>query len=184
MLPPEFGRWKTVYGYFNSWSRKGGWQTIMEALTRQERLRQGRRPTPSAGCVDAQRVKTATQGKTKGSDAGKQIHERKRHVLVDPLGLVMEVLVTDADADERDGLRGRLSAFFAGGGPTAQKAVGRQRLPRRTDSSMGRRVEAQLQNRPGGGKKTGGRLCRGAAPLGRRADLCLAVEFSAPFEKL
>ena len=53
MLPPEFGRWKTVYGYFNSWSRKGGWQTIMEALTRQERLRQGRRPTPSAGCVDA-----------------------------------------------------------------------------------------------------------------------------------
>ena len=115
MLPPEFGRWKTVYGYFNSWSRKGGWQMIMEALTRQERLRQGRQPTPSAGCVDAQSVKTATQGKTKGSDAGKQIHGRKRHVLVDPLGLVMQVLVTAADADDRDGLRGRLSAYFAGG---------------------------------------------------------------------
>ena len=56
-----------------------------------------------------------TQGKTKGSDAGKQIHERKRHVLVDTLGLVMQVLVTAADADDRDGLRGRLSAYFAGG---------------------------------------------------------------------
>ncbi len=95
-------------------AERGGWQTIMEALTRQEYLRQGRRPTPSAG-VDAQSVKTATQGKTKGSDAGKQIHERKRHVLVDTLGLVMQVLVTAADADDRDGLRGRLSAYFAGG---------------------------------------------------------------------
>ena len=96
-------------------AERGGWQTIMEALTWQEHLRQGRRPTPSAGCVDAQSVKTATQGKTKGSDAGKQIHERKRHVLVDTLGLVMQVLVTAADADDRDGLRGRLSAYFAGG---------------------------------------------------------------------
>ena len=56
-----------------------------------------------------------TQGKTKGYDAGKQVHGRKRHVLVDTIGLVMRILVTAADCDDRDGLRGLLSAYFAGG---------------------------------------------------------------------
>ena len=54
MMPPSFGRWKTVYGYFNSWSRAGVWHQLMETLTQQERLRQGRKAEPSAGCVDSQ----------------------------------------------------------------------------------------------------------------------------------
>ena len=66
LLPPEFGQWKTVYGYFNTWSREGGWQTMMDTLTRQERLRQGRQPTPSAGCVDAQSVQDGNPRQNKG----------------------------------------------------------------------------------------------------------------------
>ena len=62
MLPPTFGPWQTVYGYFNRWRRDGPWQRMLAALTRQQRTRQGRPSTPSAGGIDAQSVKTATQG--------------------------------------------------------------------------------------------------------------------------
>ena len=114
-LPPSFGCWKTVYGYFNTWRREGVWQALMDRLTRQERQRQGRQPTPSAGCVDAQSIKTATHGETKGYDAGKKGNGRKRHLLVDTLGLIIGVLVTAADGGDRAGLMDLLSAYFSTG---------------------------------------------------------------------
>ena len=64
MMPHTFGRWKTVYGYFNTWSRQGHWQLILEVVTRSDRVRQGRKPQPSAGSVDSQSIKTSTHGKT------------------------------------------------------------------------------------------------------------------------
>lgn len=115
MLPPAFGAWQTVYGYFNRWSRQGVWQQVMEALNRQERQRQGRKPTPSAGCVDSQSVKMATQRGAKGYDKGKNVNGRKRHVVVDTLGLILRVLVTPADEGDRAGLIGLLSAYFGAG---------------------------------------------------------------------
>jgi putative transposase len=115
MLPKEFGCWQTVYGYFNRWSHQGVWQRMMEALNQQERHRQGRKPTPSAGSVDSQSIKTATQGTAKGYDGGKKINGRKRHLLVDTLGLILRVMVTPADGGEREGLMGLLSAYFAEG---------------------------------------------------------------------
>lgn len=113
MLPKEFGRWETVYGYFNRWSQQGIWQQLMAALNRQERQRQGRKPTPSAGCIDSQSIKTATQGKSKGYDGHKKINGRKRHLLVDTLGLILRVVVTPADTGDREGLIGLLQAYFA-----------------------------------------------------------------------
>ena len=115
LLPLEFGPWQTIYGYFNRWSRTGIWAQVMEQLTRQERRRQGRKPTPSAGCVDSQSIKTATQGATKGYDGGKQVNGRKRHVLVDTLGLIIRVLVTAADQGDRAGLMGVLQSYFSTG---------------------------------------------------------------------
>jgi len=113
MLPKEFGPWQTVYGYFNRWSQQGVWQRMMVALNRQERQRQGRKPIPSAGSVDSQSIKAATQGTEKGYDGGKKINGRKRHLLVDTLGLIWEVGVSAADMGDREGLIGLLSAYVA-----------------------------------------------------------------------
>ena len=64
MLPHTFGCWQTVYGYFNKWQKQEVFERVQQALSRKERKRQGRKATASAGCVDSQSVKTATQGES------------------------------------------------------------------------------------------------------------------------
>ena len=115
LLPLEFGPWQTVYGYFKRWRQSGVWARVMDQLNRQERQRHGRHPTPSAGSIDSQSVKTATQSETKGYDGGKKINGRKRHALVDTLGLVLGVRVTAADVGDRAGLKQVLTAYFSTG---------------------------------------------------------------------
>src|SRR5262245_50639873 len=78
-----------------------GWARLLAALRRLERQRQGRQPEPSAGSVDSQSIKTATQGAAVGFDGNKKIKGRKRHLLVDTLGLILAVVVTSANADDR-----------------------------------------------------------------------------------
>ena len=115
MLPKEYGCWQTVYGYFNTWSKKGIWRQIHPALSRRERRRQGRKPTASAGSIDSPSIKTATQGESKGYDAGKKVNGRKRHLLVDTLGLIISAFVSPADGADPDGLKVLLKAYFAAG---------------------------------------------------------------------
>ena len=115
LLPSSFGSWKTVYGYFNRWRQQGHWNRILDTLTQQDRTDQGRRPTPSAGIVDAQSVKTATQGKTIGYDAGKKVKGRKRHLLVDTDGRILECVVTAASTSDANGLKALLRIYFAPG---------------------------------------------------------------------
>ncbi len=121
MMPLDFGRWKTVYGYFNTWSRDEIWPSMLATLTQQERQRQGRKPTPAAGSVDSQSIKPAPQGETKGYDGGKKINGRKRHILVDTLGLIIGVVVTAADTGDREGLMKLLTAYFAEGAQRLKK---------------------------------------------------------------
>jgi len=99
-LPHDFPPWRTVYNYFRWWSGDGTWQKILNVLRPQLRTRAGRDATPRVACIDSQSVKTAQGGAEAGTDGGKKVRGRKRHIVVDTLGLLLAVVVTAANVDD------------------------------------------------------------------------------------
>jgi putative transposase len=106
MLPRDFPPWKTVFHYFRRWRIDGTWERMNRALRRRLRERLDREPEPSAGIVDAQSVETTgVGGEQRGFDGGKKVRGRKRHILVDTEGLLVEARVHSAKVPDQDGIK-------------------------------------------------------------------------------
>jgi putative transposase len=101
-MPHDLPDWRLVYHYFARWKKDGTWKKLNDELRRKVRKKEGREEEPTAGILDSQSVKTMQEAETKGYDAGKKIKGRKRHLLVDTLGLLLVSWMTTADVQDRD----------------------------------------------------------------------------------
>jgi len=129
-LPKSYPPWRTVYEYFSNWRRLGLWKKIHNRLRDRLRISQGRDISASALIVDSQSIRAA-YGENRGYDGFKRLRGRKRHILVDTLGLLHSVRVHAANLSDRsqghrlfEGFpqykRARLDAVFADHGYRGQ----------------------------------------------------------------
>jgi putative transposase len=104
-LPHDFPKWTTVYYYFSKWRESDWFIKLNDELRETVRESEAREANPSAAIIDSQSVKTVEQGGEKGYDAGKKVNGRKRHILVDTIGLLIIVKVLAANVQDRDGAK-------------------------------------------------------------------------------
>jgi transposase len=135
LLPHDFPPWSTVYYHFRRFRLSGLWSLILKVLRAAARKRVGKDPQPTAAIIDSQSVKTVEESAyPSGYDGHKNLKGRKRHLLVDTLGLPLSVYVTSADVQDRAGahcllaglkvLLPRLKKIWADGAYTGEKLAG------------------------------------------------------------
>jgi putative transposase len=135
LLPHDFPPWSSVYYHFRRFRLSGLWSLILKGVRADERKRVGKDPQPTAAIIDSQSVKTTEESAhPSGYDAHKNVKGRKRHLLVDTLGLPLSVYVTSADVQDRVGARcllaglkpfvPRLKKVWADGAYAGEKLAG------------------------------------------------------------
>jgi transposase len=135
LLPTEFPPFSTVQKYFYRWRDYGMLRTINNTLVMIAREQADKQPTPTAGVIDSQSVKTTESGGIRGFDAGKKINGRKRHIVVDTLGLMVGLVIHSAGIQDRNAAPDVLKTIlkrwpwlrhiFADGGYAGPKLKGR-----------------------------------------------------------
>lgn len=115
LLPHDFPPWQTVYGYFRAWQKANVWEMMNDTLREMVRLEAGREAQPSMALIDSQSVKTSSVAGERGVDPFKSVKGRKRHILVDTMGLLLTVVVHTANTQDRKGARWVLARALAKG---------------------------------------------------------------------
>ena len=116
MIPHDLVPWWVAYRWYRTWDADGTVDAVHDELRARVRVEAGRDPDPSAGVMDAQSIKSSEGGEERGFDMGKKTTGRKRHVVVDTLGLLLVVMVTSASVQDRAGGRAVLERLAAGFG--------------------------------------------------------------------
>jgi transposase len=115
MIPHDLVPWWAAYRWYRTWAADGTWDKIHDRLRALVRIAAGKDPHPSAAVLDAQSVKSSEGGQARGFDMAKKTTGRKRHLIVDTLGLVLVAMVTAACVQDRPGgkvMLARLAAAF------------------------------------------------------------------------
>jgi len=148
-LPHDFPKWSTVFWLYWDWRNSGVWQEMNDALRRDVRGAADRKPTPSAAIIDSQSAKTTEMGGERGYDAGKKINGRKRHIVVDTLGLILAVAVHGAAIQDQDGAKLVLEKLRKGFGRLkviwGDSAYGRSSLPQWVKTTFGWLLQTVLR---------------------------------------
>ena len=115
MIPRDLLPWDAAYRWYRRWAADGTVDRVHDTLRDQIRAQAGRQADPTAAVLDAQAIKSSEGGQARGFDMGKKTTGRKRHLVVDTLGLLLVIMVTSASVQDRVGGReilARLAARF------------------------------------------------------------------------